>query len=229
MLMQDVVIIGAGGFGREVLDVFDAVNSIKPIFRVLGFIVDPEFRKISDTINDKPILGGFDWLDKHLADIKAICGVGAPEQRFQLIDRARRLGVDFCSVIHPNAILTSRVIIGKGVVITAGCIFTNNIQIGDHVHVNLDCTVGHDVVIDDFVTISPGSHLSGRVVIHQGAFIGTGTNIIENINIGAWSTIGAGSTVIADVPENSVAVGLPAKSVKKKPVDWHLTRNKQQY
>jgi len=225
MLMQDVVIIGAGGFGREVLDVFNAVNSIKPIFRVLGFIVDPRFGRAGAYLNDKPILGGFDWLDEHQSDVKAICGVGAPEQRFHLIERARLLGIDFCSVIHPDAILTSRVTIGKGVVITAGCIFTNNIQVGNHVQVNLDCTVGHDVVIEDFATISPGSHVSGKVIIRQGAFIGTGTNIIEKIEVGAWSTVGAGSAVIKDIYENGVAVGVPARVIKKRPANWHLLKD----
>jgi sugar O-acyltransferase (sialic acid O-acetyltransferase NeuD family) len=228
MLMQDVVIIGAGGFGRELLDVFDVVNSIKPIFRVLGFIVDPRFGKAGDYVNEKPILGGFDWLGEHRCDVKAICGVAAPEQRFHLIERAQLLGVDFCSVIHPNAILTPRVRIGTGVVITAGCIFTNNIQIGDHVHINLDCTVGHDVVIEDFATISPGSHVSGKVIVRQGAFIGTGTNIIEKIEIGAWSTVGAGSAVVDDVYENSVAVGVPARIIKKKTAKWYLIKDESQ-
>jgi sugar O-acyltransferase (sialic acid O-acetyltransferase NeuD family) len=223
--MHNVAILGAGGFGREVLDVFNAVNLDKPRFRVLGFIVDPEFGKIGESINGKPILGGFDWLVKHRARIKVICGVGAPEHRFYLINRAQRCGVDFCSVIHPNTVLTPRVSVGQGVVITAGCIFTNNIKIGNHVHVNLDCTVGHDVVLEDFVTVSPGSHLSGRVAIHQGAFIGTGTNVIEGITIKAWSTVGAGSTVIADVPKNAVAVGCPARVIKKRPKNWHLLRN----
>jgi len=225
MLMQDVIIIGAGGFGREVLDVFDAVNSIKPIFRVLGFIVDPRFGQAGAYVNDKPILGGFDWLGEHRSDFKAICGVGAPEQRFHLVERAQLLGVDFCSVIHPDAILTSRVTIGKGVVITAGCIFTNNIRVGNHVQVNLDCTVGHDAVIEDFATISPGTHVSGKVIIRQGAFIGTGTNIIEKIEVGAWSTVGAGSAVIKDIHENGVAVGVPAKIINTKTKNWHLLRN----
>lgn len=225
--MQNVVIIGAGGFGREVLDVFDAVNSIKPIFRVLGFIVDPCFAKAGTYVNEKPVLGGFDWLGEHRSDVKAICGVGAPEQRFHLVERAQLLDVDFCSVIHPNAILTPRVRIGHGVVITAGCIFTNNIQVGNHVQVNLDCTFGHDVVVEDFATISPGSHVSGKVIIRQGAFIGTGTNIIENIEVGAWSTVGAGSAVIKDIYENGVAVGVPAKIIKTKTMNWHLPRNEQ--
>ena len=223
--MQDVVIIGAGGFGREVLDVFDAVNSLKPLFRVLGFIVDPRFERAGVLVNDKPILGGFDWLGEHRSDVQAICGVGAPEQRYHLIERAQLLGIDFCSVIHPDAILTSRVTIGKGVVITAGCIFTNNIRIGNHVHVNLDCTVGHDVVIEDFATISPGSHVSGKVIIRKGAFIGTGTNIIEKIDVGAWSTVGAGSAVIKNICENGVAVGVPARIIKTRTLNWHLTGN----
>jgi acetyltransferase EpsM len=96
------------------------------------------------------------------------------------------------------------------------------------VHINLDCTVAHDVVIEDFATISPGAHVSGNVILRQGAFIGAGTNIIEKIEVGAWSTVGAGSTVFNDIHENRVAVGVPARIIKKKIDNWYLTGNQRQ-
>ncbi len=222
MRMQNVVIIGAGGSGREVLDIFDAINLSKPAFRVLGFIVDPAYGKAGDIINGKPILGGFDWLAEHGSEVKAVCGVGAPEQRLQLVERTRLAGVDFCSAIHPKAILTKRVRVGEGVVVAAGCIFTNNIRVGNHVHINLACTVSHDVMIEDFVTVSPGCHLSGNVTVRSGAFVGTGANIIEKIEVGSWSTIGAGSTVLDNILENHVAVGIPARVIKTKTKNWYL-------
>ena len=222
MELIKVVIIGAGGFGREVLDVFDAINSVRPTFDIIGFIVDDLYGKPGDVINNKSILGGFDWLDRHKEHVFAVCGVGAPELRLKLIKNAESVGAQFCSVVHPNAILTDWISIGEGTVITAGCILTNQVKIGNHVHLNLDCTIGHDVVIEDFVTVSPGCHISGRVLIKRGALIGTGTNIIENLKIGTWSVVGAGSTVIKDIRKNSVAVGNPAKEIKIKPDRWHL-------
>lgn len=219
--MRDVVIIGAGGFGREVLDVFDAVNARKEEYNVLGFIIDAKYGQLGTIINDKPILGGFDWLERH-SHVSAICAVGAPELRRKLVMRAEALGIAFCSVIHPNAILTRWITIGAGTVITAGCILTNQITIGNHVHLNLDCTLGHDVKIHDYVTLSPGVHVSGNVMLNTGCYVGTGANILEQKSVGEWSVVGAGSTITKDVPANATVVGVPGKVIKNHESGWYL-------
>ncbi len=212
MQIQDVVIIGAGGFGREVLDIFDAANDRKALYNVIGFIVDPQYAQVDTLVHDKPVLGGLDWFNGK-THVKAICAIGDPRSRFEVITRTRAAGVEYCSVIHPTAVLTRWTTIGTGCVITAGSILTNNITIGDHAHINLDCTIGHDVNIEDFVTLAPGVHISGRVRLDQGCFVGTGTNVIENLHVGAWSTIGAGSTIIQDVPPGATVVGVPGKVI----------------
>ena len=222
MNLQKVVIIGSGGFGREVLDVLEAVNEETPTYDILGFITEPGYQPPGTIIHDKPILGYYDWLEAHKDEVKAICGVGAPAARLHLIQKAEEIGVSFFSVIHPRAQLTRWVTIGTGSIITTACILTNNIKIGNHVHINLDCTVGHDVVIEDFVTVSPGVHVSGNVRLEQGSFIGTGANLIEGKTIGDWSVVGAGSVVVKDVPANATAVGVPAKVVKERSPGWHL-------
>ncbi len=221
MNLQKVAIIGAGGHAREVLDVFDAINTIKPRYDVKGFIVDPEYGKPGIMINDKPILGGFEWFLDNM-DCATVCAVGAPHLRFHLTERAKALGIPFCSVVHPTAIMTRWVSIGEGVVIAAGCILTNNIHIGNHVHINIDCTVSHDASIADFTTLSPGVHVSGNISFEEGCFVGTGVNIIEKKTIGAWSIIGAGSIVIENVPPNTTVVGVPGKVIKTREANWHL-------
>lgn len=222
MSSQKVVIIGTGGFGREVLDVIDAVNQVAPSYEMLGFITEPGYQQPGEQINEAPVLGYFDWLEAHKHEVKAVCGVGAPHVRRRLVQQAAQAGVEFFTLVHPRAILTRWVTLGTGVVITAGCILTNNIRIGDHVHLNLDSTIGHDVVIEDYVTVSPGVHVSGNVTLKEGSFIGTGANLIEGKTVGAWSVIGAGGVVIADVPPNVTAVGNPVKTVKTRPDGWHL-------
>ncbi|MCB9453347.1 MAG: acetyltransferase [Anaerolineaceae bacterium] len=221
MNLQKVAIIGAGGFAREVLDVFDAVNAVQPRFDVQGYIVDAQYGKPGTLINDKPILGSLEWFQDK-PDCAGICAVGASHVRFQLVNRAKALGVHFCSVIHPNAVMSRWVTIGDGTIITAGCVLTNQIKVGNHVHLNLDCTVGHDVIFGDFTTLSPGVHVSGNVTFEQGCFVGTGVNLIEKRTIGAWSIIGAGTTITKDVPANSTVVGVPGKVVKTREANWHL-------
>ena len=220
--MKKVVIIGAGGFGREVLDVFDACNAIKPEYDVLGFIVQKEYGMPGEIFNDKPILGDFDWLEAHHSDVYATCAVGAPNHRRRLIGQAADLGCRFCNIIHPSAILTRWVSLGEGVIITAGCILTNQIRVGNHVHINLDCTIGHDTVLEDFTTLAPGVHVSGNVTLEQGCYVGTGANIIEKKKIGEWSVVGAGSVIVEDVPANATVVGVPGKVIKTREEGWHL-------
>jgi sugar O-acyltransferase (sialic acid O-acetyltransferase NeuD family) len=221
---KKVAIIGAGGFAREVLDIFDACNEAGGCYDVLGYIVEPGFGAAGVTVNGKPILGGIDWLGRQRGDVFTICAVGAPEVRRRLVVEALDAGARFCSIIHPSVRMSRWNSIGSGVVIAAGCILTNQIRIGDHVQLNLDCTVGHDVMIGDYVTVSPGTHISGNVTVRTGGNIGTGVNIINRLEIGEWSVIGAGSTLIRDVPPNTTVVGVPGKVVTRREDGWYLKR-----
>lgn len=220
---QRVVILGAGGFAREVLDIFGACNANGARYDVLGFL-DENAAHWGMELNGYPVLGGFEWLQREDAQgVRAICGVGNPAVRRRLVRKATERGIPFTNVVHPTAVLTPFVTFGEGVVVTAGCIFTNQIRIGDHVHVNLDCTIGHDAVIHDFCTLAPGVHVSGNVTIHQGCDIGTGTAIIQGVTVGEWTIIGAGAVVAHDLPANVTAVGVPAKVIKERPAGWQDT------
>lgn len=221
MALKKIAIIGAGGFARETLDLIDAINQDKQTYDMLGYIVDRQYGQPGMLINDKPILGDFDWLKKNGTTLSVVCGVGAPHQRYHLVKRAKNLGINFESLVHPNVIKTKWMQIGSGVIITAGCILTNQIHLGDHVHINLNCTIGHDTVLKEFVTLAPGVHVSGNVFISEGCYLGTGTNIIEKINIGQWSIIGAGSTIIRDIPPNTTVVGNPGKIIKEREPEWY--------
>lgn len=218
---QKVAIIGAGGFGREVLDILEACSASHPIYDVVGFIVEEGFGSVGTLVDDRPILGYFDWIRRHADDVLFVCAVGAPQHRRRLVHLAERCGAKFASLIHPTAVVTSRVSIAPGAIITAGCILTNNIRVGSHVHINLSCTVGHDSILQQFTTLAPGVHVSGNVTISEGAYIGTGASIIEQINIGEWSVVGAGAVVVRDVPRDSTAVGVPARVIKTRNAGWH--------
>lgn len=223
-MLQPLVILGAGGFARETLDVVEAINADRPRYDVLGFIVDEKYGRAGEIVNEKPILGGVSWFEAH-TDVLAVCGVGAPEVRRHMIERVERPGVRFATLIHPSVIMTRWTSLGEGTVITAGCILSNNVTVSNHVHINPNGTIGHDVTIEAFASLAPGVLISGNVMIHEGAYIGTGANIIEKKTVGAWSIVGAGSTVVKDVPPNSTVVGIPARVIKERPEGWHLHEN----
>lgn len=223
--MKDIVILGAGETAREVLDVFEACNKAGQKYDVLGYIIEPQ-RDFSETVvNDKPVLGDISWLVERRDEVYAICAVGDPGLRLRIVRQAQKLGVCFCSIVHPSAVLTRWVTMGEGVVITAGCILTNRVHIGNHVYLNLGCTVGHDAVLDDFVTLSPGVHVSGRVTLATGAYVGTGASIIAGIHVGEWSIIGVGSAIIKNVPPNTTVFGVPGKIITTRERGWHLSKH----
>ena len=220
--MEKIIIIGAGGFARETLDIIDAINAVKPTYDMLGFVVESKYFKNDCFVNDKPVIGDFNWLKQNSKYCKTVIAVGAPEVRMRLANMALEAGGAFCNLIHPRAIITKWINFGSGVIIAAGAILTNQIKIGNHVQINLDCTVGHDALLDNFVTVAPGSHISGSVSIGEGAYIGTGAVIIEKKNVGKWSIVGASSTVVKDVPDNATVVGAPAGVIKQREEGWQL-------
>ena len=213
---MSVVIIGAGGHAREVLDILRARGDDAD-----GFIVEFGFGNSGTAIHNLPILGGLEWLDRRL-DVTAVCAVGAPELRRRLVNEASRYGTTFSNAIHPSLNLTPWVEMGVGVVIAGGSTLTNEIVLGDHVHINVGCTVSHDSNLGDFATLSPGVHLAGGVTLEEGAFLGVGAVVLPRVTVGAWSVVGAGAVVTHDVAPAATVVGVPARVMKTREVGWHL-------
>lgn len=216
-----VVLIGAGGHAREVIDIFDAINQDGPTFEVLGYIVEAGHGLMGSIVNGLPILGDFNWLQRQVNSVQVIAAVGASELRRRLVFRARDLGAKFCNAVHPSVALTRWVELGAGVVVAPGSVLTNRISIGNHVHINLSCTISHDCILEDFVTLSPGVHLAGGVRVREGAFLGVGVNVIPQREIGSWSIVGAGAAVVRDIPGSSIAVGVPARVRSQRSSGWH--------
>jgi len=219
--MEKVVIIGAGGFGREVLDIFIAENKVSQKWEVLGF-VDENPKLHGQILNGYPVLGSFNWFKTiNSKEVKVVVAIGDNEVKKRVVDKAKDQGLMFCNIVHPAVIMTPFVSMGEGVIITAGVILTNQIRIGNHVIINLDVTIGHDTIIEDFVNLNPGVHINGNNKIGEGAYIGSGAVTIQGVTIGEWSIVGAGAVVIKDVPDRVVAIGVPAeiKKTLKKPKD----------
>ncbi len=221
---KSLVIIGAGGFGREVKWLIERINqyaaetSGKGVWNFLGFIDDG--MKPGTEIGSSVVLGGCEWLDKYGEDIYAACAVGAAGTRETILRKIQNNPkIHFPNLVDPSVLCSGSVSMGQGNIICAGTIFTVDIQIGDFCIINLDCTLGHDVKMEDFVTVYPGVNVSGKVTIGRRSEIGTGTKIIQDKRISSGVIIGAGSIVIHDISENCTAVGCPARPIKyHKPV-----------
>ena len=207
--LTPLVVVGAGGHGREVLDVVQAINSLSPTFEFLGFLDDDPPDPAILHRRSARILGTTEALAEF--DAEYLIGIGSPEARRRIDRLATSYGRRAAIAIHPAATLGSDIRIGPGAIITAGSILTTNITFGRHVHVNVNSTIAHDCIIGDYVTISPGVNVSGNVTLGDGVMLGAGSAIVQGLSIGSRTVVGAGSVVIRDLPSGIIAVGIPAK------------------
>lgn len=211
--MKDIVIIGAGGFGREVKIIIDAINKVSKQYTFLGFYDDGiEKGKI---INGFPVLGNLADLNAVNSETGVALGIGNPQTKSKIVDLLQNTSLWFPTLIHPNTTISDdEVRIGQGTIVCAGTIITCNIKIGEFVTLNLLCTVGHDAVIDDYASFMPSVNISGEVHIAEKVYVGTGASIINQLTIGKSTTVGAGAVVSKSLPEYCTAVGIPAKPIK---------------
>ena len=206
---QRIVIVGAGGMGREAAAwVADAL----PGGRVLGFL-DEDAALHGRDVGDLPVLGGYGWLEDR-PDIEVVAALGKPAHRARLIAHLDGLGTRMATVIHPTATIGPRVEIEDGVIVCPGVVLTCDIHVGRATIVNYGAMLGHDGVLGDAVFVAPGAHLAGDVRVADEADVGIGASVIQGVRIGARAVIGAGAVVIRDVAPDTTVVGVPAAPLR---------------
>jgi len=118
-------------------------------------------------------------------------------------------GENIVSAIHPASVIAPDVSVGRGTMICAGAVVNPGTEIGCNVILNTGCTVDHHNRIHDHVHIAPGAHLGGKVEVGEGTLVGIGTAVLPGVKIGRWCVVGAGSVVTKDIPDGSLAFGIP--------------------
>lgn len=206
MEQPPIVIVGAGGMGREALA---WVRDSYPHGEVLGYLDDGI--PVGDPVCDLAVLGATDWITDQ--DIAAVIAIGSPARREQVVARLEHAGVPLLTVVHPTAYIGPGVVLGAGTIVCPNVTLTRDVRVGVSAILNYGCQVGHDSAIGDFALIAPGVALAGNVTVGDGAWVGIGASVIEGVTVGAWSTIGAGSAVIRNVPGGATAVGVPCRPV----------------
>lgn len=219
--MKKIAIYGAGGLGREVLQIILDINEQQPEWDLKGFIVDREFR-VQNEVSGYPVHDTFQWLTAN-ADTYIAVAIGSSAGRMKAVRRLQGWGYDrYATLVHPLAWIGRNVEIGSGSIICAGCQITTDIKIHDHVHINIGTTIGHDAELNAYVTTNPNVSISGNATLGVGVEVGTGSIVLPNRGVGDWSVLGAGSVVTTDIEANATAVGVPARIVKRRPEGWQL-------
>lgn len=208
--MTGLVILGAGGLGREAHGIVDAVNAAGGDWDFLGF-VDPGPARLELVTELGPLLGGDEVLPGLPEGTHFVVAIGDNEQRRRAADAADAAGLIAAVLVHPRATVGSRrVELGAGTIVAAGAAITTNVIIGRHARIDQNATVAHDARLGDFVALSPGSNISGNVVLDDGVLVGTNAAVIQGITVGAGAVIGAGAVVVRDVGTGQTVAGVPA-------------------
>ena len=208
-----VVIVGAGGHAREVLEILRDRAGSGGSPTPMGFIDDSNAGAVV-SLNGLPVLGGLDWLrDADREGLSAICAVGTPALCERLAERVGALGIPVASAVSPHAWIASTATIGNGVMIFPGVVVNANAVVEDHVTLNVSSSVSHDTRVGRFSSIGPGVRIAGNVTLGDRCFVGMGACVIHGVRVGEGSVIGAGAVVLEDVPAGVTSVGVPAREI----------------
>lgn len=214
-MAEDLVVIGAGGFGRETVDVVKAINtaSSEPVWRLLGIVDDAPSSENLVRLSRRfiPYLGTTEQFVIDSMRPRYLIGIGSPGVRRALAARFDGAGFDAATVVHPAATVGSDVSIGAGTIICAGARVTTHIELGRHVHLNPNVTIGHDTTLGDFVSMNPASSVSGDCVVEDEALIGAGAVVLNQLIVGGGAVVGSAACVVRDVPPGAVVKGVPAR------------------
>ena len=212
-MTREIVVIGAGGHGRETIDIIEAINAVEPAFRLVGVVDDRGDEHGYLARRGIPVLGGLDVLADQNGSF--VAAVGDPALRRALAEAATNAGLVSATLVHPTAVFGSDLHLGEGLVAAAQSQITTNVTTGVHVQLNIGATVSHDCVLGDYVTLSPGCHVSGNVHLGAGVTLGVGAVVRQGVSIGEGTFVGAGAVVVDDLPGRVTAIGVPARPLER--------------
>lgn len=210
---KKIVIVGSGGFAKEVALLIDDINRNEHQWSFLGYIDE----KIGEYNGKYPIIGNDDWLLNIKQEIYVVFGIGNPMVTKKLVSKfSINNNIVYPNLIHPNAIGDwDRIELGKGNIICASNTFTTDIKIGNFNIFNLDCTLGHDSIIGDCNIFNPSVNISGGFTLGSYCLIGTAVTILQYITIKDNIIVGAAALVTKELVSAGTYVGCPAKLMIK--------------
>jgi len=208
---RPLLVVGAGGFGRETVEAIVALEARGPTWDLLGFLDDSP-TLVGGSVDGVAVVGPIAAVTAH-PEAAVVVTTGRPDNYFSRCRLVRRLGLPrarYATVVHPDTSLASSTVLGPGTVVLAGVVTTTSVTIGAHVAVMPGVVLTHDDRVGDFATLTSGARLAGGVIVGEGAYLGAGCLIREGVSIGAWSMVGMGAVVVRDVGPGEVWAGVPA-------------------
>lgn len=208
---QRLIIIGAGGFGRELLAWALDAERTQALWSVGGF-VDDDPEALVGFSSPRPLLGAIDDHEPR-EDDRFVCAIGNPRRRLTICEELKRRAGQFATVVHPSATVAASAALGEGCVLCPGAVVTADATIGQHVILNVHASVGHDARVGPGCTLSGHADVTGRATLGRGVFLGSHAVVLPGAEVGDFAVVGAGSVVLRRVHAGTTVFGVPARKV----------------
>ena len=208
--MKKLLIIGAGGFGREVHQYAkDVLEKTTVDWQIEGFL-DDNLNALENYSYEHKVIGTIS--DHEVKDEYVyICAIGDPKTKLDIGRKFLEKGAQFINLIHPTAYVSESCKMGVGVILCLNAKATTDVTLGNFVAVNVNSFCSHDSIIGNGSTISSFCDITGFAKLGEGVFLGSGVTVCPSVTVGDYAKIGAGSVVLHDIDAGKLAFGTPAK------------------
>ena len=207
--MKKILVIGTGGLAREFCSYF---SDCEKIISIVGFSSAnlEEHRLFS--LPGRLFEG--DITPEIVETNEVVVAIGNPSAKKRISECLKHLGFSFPSLIHPSSVVSGRVALSEGVIISPNCSVSPNVQLKAFCYLNFGVGIGHDSVVGSYTQVNPGVQLGGFSVVGDGTLIGSGSTVLQGVKIGSGVTIASGSVVFSRVADGATMMGNPAKRMR---------------
>ena len=212
-MKKTLFIYGSGGFGKEVFDIAIRMG----VFREISFIDDFEYDNIT-TFNSSYVFENFNKNEDYFFTV----AIGDIYVRNSIIVKVLSEGGVFATLIDPSAVISPTAKIGDGVIVCQLAFVGPDAEIDSYCIVNTAAIIGHDIKISSYSVISPSVNIGGQSTIGSSVYLGMGSIIKEGLNIGQNAVLGMGSVLHNDLPGSMLAMGNPARPIRKIDDDFRI-------
>jgi len=213
--MKNLIIIGCGGFAREVYWHAQNSHGFNTDWTIKGFLDGDvklsaeEYAKLPENV---PVLGDVDNY-KICAEDVFTCAIGTPQVRKKLVEKILSRGGEFINLISRDSYVVPTAKIGRGVILAPKTIVSDLVEIGDFVVINCLSGTGHDVKVGNFTCIMAGVNVTGGTQIGAEVFIASNAIFMPKSKVGDGAFVGAGSVILKKVRAGAKVFGNPAMEI----------------
>jgi sugar O-acyltransferase (sialic acid O-acetyltransferase NeuD family) len=211
--MNDLAIYGAGGFGREITCIINAINQVEPTWNFIGYFDDgcPPENCYGN------VIGNLETLNNYPKKLAIVMAIASPRTLENLTQKISNPKIYFPNIIAPNVLFFNEKSIecGHGNVLGYGVRISCEVKLGDFNLLNGCVSLGHDVIIGNYNVMQPETRISGETTIGNSNFFGVRSLVLQGLTIGNHTRVGAGSVIMRKTKDGMLYFGNPAKKVEE--------------